>query len=221
MILASQSPRRLELLREIGLDPQVRPAHIDETPQAGENPEDLVLRLSREKAAACGRELGDSLAHGVVLAADTTVWLDGRSLGKPEDDAQAREMLALLSGRTHHVSTGVCLRLDGFERCFVETSDVTFFPLTAAQIDAYVQSGEPRDKAGAYGIQGLGRLLVEGIRGDFFNVVGLPVARTVRELSRLLQDAQVPEDTFSCGKEGREKDALLIRILGEGHDTGR
>lgn len=192
MILASQSPRRRELLEAAGFELTVVPASIDEARRAGEKPVALVERLACEKAAAVADRLGSESDGEPVVAADTIVWTDdGAVLGKPADDADAARMLRELSGRTHHVSTGACLLAlarDGHRarRSFVETTDVTFWELTDAQVDAYVASGEPADKAGAYGIQGAGRMLVRGIRGDYENVVGLPVARLVRELSELL-----------------------------------
>lgn len=199
MILASGSPRRLELLRQMGFSPVVRPANIDETPRPGESPTDLVLRLARQKARACEKCLPDKLLGQVVIAADTTVWIDGLELGKPHDDEDARAMLTRLSGRTHHVSTGVCMLAPAGEASFVETSSVTFFELSPDQIDAYVQSGEPRDKAGSYGIQGRGRLLVSGIEGDYFNIVGLPVARLARELDALVGEGAGGEASVVCG----------------------
>lgn len=189
LLLASGSPRRVELLREAGFAPEVRPQDVDETPLADEPPEALVQRLARLKAHSA---LAEASRGDVIVAADTTVAIDGLELGKPRDDEDACRMLRRLSGRTHQVSTGVCLLLAGpdgepvRERSFVETTDVTFYELTDADIDAYVASGEPADKAGAYGIQGAGRALVRGISGDYFNVVGLPVARTLRELAALL-----------------------------------
>lgn len=191
MILASQSPRRRELLAEAGLEPEVRPADIDEARRPGESPVGLVARLAAQKAEAARAALDHAPADGLLVAADTIVWMGDEALGKPAGRADAARMLRELSGRTHHVSTGVCALLlapDGSragERSFVETTDVTFWPLTDAQIEAYVATGEPLDKAGAYGIQGAGRMLVEGIRGDYANVVGLPVARLVRELGSL------------------------------------
>jgi septum formation protein len=189
MILASASPRRLELLGSVGISCEVCPADVDETPCPGETPTALVLRLARAKAwhvhATRGLAAGEEL-----LAADTIVWMDGVALGKPRDAADARLMLGILSGRTHHVSTGVCI-LAGRrgeppeERSFVETSDVSFYELDEAQIDAYAQSGEGLDKAGAYAIQGSGLLLVRGICGDYETIVGLPLARVVRELATL------------------------------------
>ena len=194
MILASQSPRRRELLSEAGFDLDIRPADIDEARLPGESPVELVERLAAEKAEAARAALDASPADGLLVAADTIVWMGDEALGKPENPEDAARMLRELSGRTHHVSTGVCvLRLAGdgsaaAQASFVETTDVTFWELTDAEIAAYVSTGEPLDKAGAYGIQGAGRLLVEKIDGDYSNVVGLPVARLVREVTRLMGD---------------------------------
>lgn len=192
MILASQSPRRRELLGDAGFELEVVPADIDETRQDGESPVDLVSRLAAEKAESVRAALGHAPEDGLLVAADTIVWMGDEALGKPADAADAVAMLHELSGRTHHVSTGVCAMLlapDGSperESRFVETSDVTFWELTDEQVDAYVACGEPLDKAGAYGIQGTGRLLVREVRGDYSNIVGLPVARLVRELGELV-----------------------------------
>ena len=194
MILASQSPRRRELLSEAGFDLDIRPADIDEARLPGESPVELVARLAAGKAEAARAALDASPADGLLVAADTIVWMGDEALGKPEGPEDAARMLRELSGRTHHVSTGVCvLRLAGdgsaaAQASFVETTDVTFWELTDAEIAAYVSTGEPLDKAGAYGIQGAGRLLVEKIDGDYSNVVGLPVARLVREVTRLMGD---------------------------------
>lgn len=190
MILASASPRRRELLAACGLDVRVRPADIDEHRLKGEGPTELVQRLAEGKARAAYEALEEPL-DDVLLAADTIVWDEqGDVLGKPADASDAAHMLRLLSGKTHHVSTGVCIIVPGAEgpreASFVETTDVTFCHLSEAEIGAYVASGEPMDKAGAYGIQGLGRMLVSGIRGDYPNVVGLPVNRTLREIDALL-----------------------------------
>lgn len=193
MYLASQSPRRRQLLEAAGFSLTIVPADIDETRQEGETPTHLVERLARQKAEATRGSLAGRATEDVLLAADTIVWTeDGDVLGKPTDEKAARAMLRELSGRAHHVSTGVCLmHLDPTAqalstRSFVETTRVSFFDLTDEEIRAYVASGEPMDKAGAYGIQGRGRLLVSGIEGDWANVVGLPVARVVRELEALL-----------------------------------
>lgn len=188
MILASASPRRRDLLAAAGYDLTVLPADIDETRLPGEKPCELVERLAREKARAACALVEEPPADGLLVAADTIVWTNDDVLGKPADEADARRMLKELAGRTHHVSTGVCvLYLDAAgapvcEKGFVETTEVEFWPLTDAQIAAYVATGEPMDKAGAYGIQGKGGLLVKGIRGCYSNVVGLPVSRLVREL---------------------------------------
>ena len=192
MILASQSPRRRELLADAGFELDIVPAHIDESRLDDEKPVDLVGRLASEKAEAVLGELGNAPSDGLLVAADTIVWMADEALGKPLDAADASRMLRELSGRTHHVSTGVCaVRLSPTgaplaRASFVETTDVTFWELTEAEIEAYVATGEPLDKAGAYGIQGAGRLLVSKIDGDYSNVVGLPIARLVRELDRLV-----------------------------------
>lgn len=170
-------------MREAGFDVQVIPADIDESARPGEGPFELVERLARGKAEAV------SSAHAApgetVVAADTIVALDGELLGKPADEADARRMLRALSGKTHQVATGVCIARGERIDSFVDITDVTFYELSDAEIDAYVATGEPMDKAGAYGIQGTyGRMLVERIDGDFYNVVGLPIAKVVRALKR-------------------------------------
>ena len=177
-------------MREAGLNPVVKPQDVDETPLPGEPADKLVARLSTLKArsALAGARPGD-----VILAADTTVALDGTELGKPIDAKDARRMLTALSGRGHDVYTGVRLirvRPDGStrERSLVEETHVTFYDLSPKEIDAYVATGEPLDKAGAYGIQGRGRALVRGIDGDYFNVVGLPVAATLRAMADLVEE---------------------------------
>lgn len=206
MILASASPRRQELLGELGFDLDICPADIDETRLADEHPKALVQRLACEKAHHV-YDLQGVGSDGFLLAADTIVWMGDEALGKPADARDAHAMLHELSGRTHHVSTGVCVlyQTEGSvlrEASFVDTTDVTFHELTDAQIEAYVSSGECFDKAGAYAIQGIGRLLVKGISGDYGNVVGLPTCRVVREMTRL------------CGENGQD---LLINLLGGNH----
>jgi septum formation protein len=192
LILASQSPRRRQLLEEAGFSLVVVPADIDETRRPGESPVQLVERLALGKAEATRRALGGNAPASALVAADTIVWTDnGEVLGKPKDRQHAARMLQDLSGRTHHVSTGVCAMTltpaaeINAKSSFVETADVTFFELTQKEIETYVASGEPMDKAGGYGIQGLGRLLVKSISGDWFTVVGLPVSRLIRELGLL------------------------------------
>lgn len=198
MILASQSPRRRELLADAGFELTIIPAQIDETRLPDESPVELVGRLAAEKAEAVRASLGAGVRDDLLVAADTIVWMGDEALGKPSDASDAAAMLRELSGRTHHVSTGVCaMRLSSggepmAETRFVETTDVTFWELTEAEVAAYVATGEPLDKAGAYGIQGAGRMLVRRVDGDYPNVVGLPVARLVRELGRLMSDGTDP-----------------------------
>lgn len=195
MILASQSPRRIELMDEAGFTCRVIPADIDETPHEGEQPLDLVGRLAKDKALCVASE--HAHAGEIVVAADTIVTIDGVILGKPADAQDAKRMLRLLSGRTHQVATGVCVTranaagdtAEPVLQNFVEVTDVTFYALDEDTIDEYAQSGEPLDKAGAYGIQGKGgRMLVEKIDGDFYNVVGLPIARVARTIRDMQQD---------------------------------
>ena len=177
-------------MHEAGFDVDVIPADIDEAPLPGESPFALVERLAASKAQAVAA--AHAQAGEVVLAADTIVTVDGEALGKPADDADAHAMLRRLSGRTHQVATGVCLLraagngVPAVQDVFSVVTDVMFYDLTEEEIDAYVASGEPADKAGAYGIQGAGgRMLVRGIDGDFYNVVGLPIAEVVRHIRAL------------------------------------
>ena len=177
IVLASGSPRRRELLVACGYDVDVHVPGVAEGRAPGEAPAQMVVRLAQEKARTA------RTAEGLVVAADTTVVLDGQVLEKPADDADARAMLRRLSGRTHEVLTGWCVRGPRGERSGVVATAVTFRPLTDAEIDAYVASGEPRDKAGAYGIQGRGGALVDVVHGSYPNVVGLPVAEVVHALA--------------------------------------
>lgn len=188
LVLASGSPRRAQLLREAGFDPRVMPQDVDETPLPGEKAYDLVDRLASLKAHAA---LAQARPGDLILAADTTVALEGEKLGKPADEAEARQMLRRLSGHGHDVYTAVHLILVGedgstHESSTRELTHVTFFDLAEDEIESYVATGEPLDKAGAYGIQGIGRALVRDIDGDYFNVVGLPVARTLRAIDDLM-----------------------------------
>lgn len=189
LVLASSSPRRRELLAGLGVDFEVRPAEADETPRPGEAPEPLVLRLALAKARAAARP-GE-----LALGADTVVALDGEPLGKPADAAEARAMLARLSGRHHQVWTGVALvERDAAgvrERARAVVTDVVFRALSAAEIDAYVESGEPLDRAGAYAVQGGAAGFVASLEGSWSNVVGLPVG-AVREL--LARHGRSPAD---------------------------
>ena len=179
VVLASASPRRAELLRAAGVEFIIRPAQVDESVQDGEGARDYVLRLAIEKAQAVPRINTD-----VVLAADTTVVLDDEVLGKPADEADAVRMLRRLAGRSHEVLTGVCVAVhDGLD-ARVATTAVQFATMSDDEIAWYVASGEPMDKAGAYGIQGRASRFVTGIRGSYSNVVGLPVALVYEMLAR-------------------------------------
>ena len=186
LILASSSPRRAEILRAAGWPFEPIAANIDETRADDEDAVDYVLRLAQEKAEA----VAASLASGLVLAADTTVVLDEHVLGQPADDADARRMLKLLSGRWHEVLTGVALMpvgQTGPPLIDHERTRVRFTEMSRGEIDWYVSTGEPRGKAGAYGIQGRAALFIEQIEGDYFNIVGLPI-RLVYELVKKLND---------------------------------
>jgi septum formation protein len=181
VVLASQSPRRRDLLALIGIDHTTHPADIDENVQPGETPEACVERLARTKAARIAAVERDAL----VIAADTVVVIDDRILSKPVDTAEAVAMLRALRGRSHVVYTAVCVSWDGRAVAGIEPVQVRFRDLTDAEVDAYVATGEPMDKAGAYGIQGYGATIVEQIDGDFFAVMGLPLVRLVRLLAEI------------------------------------
>lgn len=181
VILASQSPRRRELLSLIGIAHEVKPADIDERYHVGEEPAAHAERLAREKAVRVARESPDR----IVIGSDTIVVVDGDVLGKPRDDAEAERMLARLAGRSHTVLTAVAVAWRGEMRSAVEEVGVTFHPLDAAEIRAYVRTREPMDKAGAYGIQGFGATIVARVDGDYFAVMGLPLQRLVRLLRQL------------------------------------
>jgi septum formation protein len=181
VILASQSPRRRELLTLVGIPHEVRPADIDEAYLAGEHPRAHCERLAREKADVVARAAPEAL----VIGSDTIVVVDGDVLGKPRDVAEAAAMLARLSGRTHTVLTAIAVMWRGVERSAIEEVDVTFHPLTPADIDAYIATREPMDKAGAYGIQGYGATIVARVDGDYFAVMGLPLQRLVRVMAEL------------------------------------
>lgn len=173
IVLASGSPRRQELLRRIGLEAfDVVVPHADERYPAGLSPQDTVAHIARAKAEAARAV---TAPEDVVITADTMVFLDDERLGKPRDEADALRMLTALAGRRHTVCTGVTVRQGDKYKCFTVSTDVYFRPAAERELRAYVLSGEPMDKAGAYAVQGLGALLVERIDGDFFNVMGLPV----------------------------------------------
>ena len=175
IVLASQSPRRRELLSLIGIPHDVQPADLDESVLPGEMPREHAERLARSKAEAIA--LREPAA--AIIGSDTIVVLDGCILGKPVDAADAKGMLERLSGRTHTVLTAVAVAHRGRTVSGVESVEVTFRPLSAQQIEAYIATGEPMDKAGAYGIQGYGAVIVERVHGDYFAVMGLALGRLV------------------------------------------
>ena len=182
IILASASPRRKELLETAGAEFEIIVADVDESVPEGTKPEDAAIMTAEKKALAVAESHKDS----VVIGADTIVVAGEKILGKPTDKADARRMLSMLSGVEHKVITGVCLACGDKKITFAQVSKVKFYDLTDDEINAYVETGEPMDKAGAYGIQGKGCVLVEKIEGDYFNIVGLPVARVMKELNKLM-----------------------------------
>lgn len=192
IILASASTRRAEILRSAGIPFEILPGHVDEALLPGEDAAAMVARLAESKARAAAQAIGTS-GDCVIVGADTTVELDGEILGKPDDYDHAERMLAKLSGHTHRVLTGLfLLRLPGNgTRAAVESSAVTFARMTKEEIDAYVMTEEPMDKAGAYAIQGYAGRFIPKIKGDYFNIVGLPLAK----LYALLQELGWREDT--------------------------
>lgn len=181
IVLASGSPRRRELLERIGIsDFIVRVPEVEEAVPEGLSPEQVVIHISREKAEAAAKLCGPG---DIVITADTMVFLDQDRLGKPRDEAHALAMLTALQGRRHTVCTGVTVRQGSRRLTEAESTDVFFRPASQEELRNYIATGEPMDKAGAYGVQGRGALLVERLEGDFFNVMGLPVLR----LSRMLK----------------------------------
>ena len=195
IILASQSPRRRELLERMGIrNFRVVSADIDEREEEQLPPEQLVCRLALRKAEAVAEKAPKG---AVIIAADTVVSLDGTVLGKPGDKLEAFKMLSTLSGNRHQVYTGLCVIWDGDKRTEYEVTDVTFRELGEKEIEDYIATGEPMDKAGAYGIQGYGALLVERIEGDYYNVMGLPVCR----LGTVLLELGVDCLALAAGRE--------------------
>lgn len=179
IILASALPRRKELMALAGIPFEARPVDADETILCCTPPEGAVMMLATRKAQLAAEHFPDNL----IIGADTIVAVGKHIYGKPDTSEEAFEMLSALSGKTHQVFTGVCIYTkSGHRNAFCTRTDVTFFPLSEEEIRAYIATGEPMDKAGAYGIQGKGALLVEKIDGDYYNVVGLPISRLVREL---------------------------------------
>ena len=198
LVLASASPRRAEILTRLGIDFSVRPPEVDETVRPGEFPAVAARRLASEKACSVAMRPGE-----FVLGADTIVALGDETLGKPARDVDAIEMLQRLAGRDHHVFTGLAVRSDGRISSGVERTRVRFRVLARSECEEYVATGEPADKAGAYGIQGRGSALVDGIDGDFFNVMGLPV----QLLLRLLDEQGIRYDF----------EALAARVTPDAH----
>ena len=182
VILASASPRRQALLQQIGITPLVCPADFAEGSGTASQAQEVALNNAAGKCAAVAAKMGDELP---VIAADTIVVIDNVILGKPQDVAAAKAMLQRLSGRTHQVMTGVAVSYKGQKMSEVCVTDVSFRQLTAKEIDAYIATGEPMDKAGAYGIQGRGAVLVEKINGCYNNVVGLPLSLLYLMMQRL------------------------------------
>ena len=183
VILASASPRRQELIKLIFDSVEILPAECEETLPEGIGAREAVEYLSKIKNEASS-ELTEK--ENLIVSADTVVSIDDEILGKPVDKEDARRMITLLSGKIHQVYTGVTLSLNGKVKTFSEKTDVEFFDLTEEEIEEYISSSEPYDKAGAYGIQGKAGLLVKGINGDYYNVVGFPIARLKREIQEFL-----------------------------------
>lgn len=187
MILASASPRRRELLTQIGFDFTVMPSDVEENPEST-LPQDVVIELSKQKAGDVWGKIGeDGRASGLVLSADTVVAIEGEILGKPKDEEDAERMLGLLSGREHQVYTGVTMIwISGEgkkeEYSFYVCTGVLMYRINRAEISEYVRSGEPADKAGAYGVQGRAAAFIKAVRGEYSNVVGLPVGRLYQEM---------------------------------------
>ncbi len=184
LILASASPSRKMLLEQAGLDFEVVVSGVDETVPSDYTPAQTVEALAQRK----GRAVQALRPEAPIIAADSVVSIDGLILGKPKDDEAAKATLRRLSGRTHELITGVCLLINGQMDLFHQVTRVTFYPLTEEEIAEYVALGESRGRAGAYGIEGIGVVLVQSIQGDYPNIVGLPVAETIRRLHKLLGD---------------------------------
>lgn len=187
LILASSSPRRKELLENLHLKFDISSSNVDESFHHDLPPNKVVMELAFRKASYVSQREPDAF----VIGSDTVVVHDGNILGKPNHADEAFTMLSALSGKTHSVFTGVCIMAPNQDIQFYEKTDVTFWELSNEEIKAYIESGEPFDKAGGYGIQGLGSYLVRKIHGDYFSVVGLPIARTVRELKNAGYDFKI------------------------------
>lgn len=180
LVLASGSPRRKQLLEQLHLSFAVHVSSVEETFDVNQSPYEIVMSLALQKA----KDVAAHYPDAYVLGSDTVVVYDENILGKPSDENEAADMLQMLSGSTHEVVTGVAIVHQGKEISFYEKADVTFWDLTKEEIMDYVKSGEPMDKAGSYGIQGLGASLVRKMEGDYYSVVGLPLSKTIRELKK-------------------------------------
>lgn len=199
LVLASSSPRRGALLARLGLTPVLRPGNVDERPRPGEPPAALASRLAHAKALAAQRAQPPDADDEVVIGADTVVALDAVSLGKPASPGHARRMLRALAGRVHLVLTAVAVHRGTAHHLEVVTTQVRMRPLTDAEVDWYVATGEPVDKAGGYALQGAGAALVAGIEGSDTNVIGLPLAETVLLLRRVGLDVLVAQGSAAPG----------------------
>ncbi len=185
-ILASQSPRRQDIFRSLGLEYEIRTKEVEESFPSSLNAGEIATYLAEKKSKAQRKELTD---HEILITADTIVWIDNTLLNKPLTIEEARKMLLLISGKTHSVYTGVCLASETNSTVFVEATEVTFHPLSNKEIDYYLSNYQPLDKAGAYGIQEfIGYIGIQKITGDFYNVVGFPVQRFWKELDRFISD---------------------------------
>ena len=181
LILASSSPRRKELLKQVQPHFHIITCEVDETVAETLTPEEQVMILAERKAEAVAKDNPDAY----VIGADTLVFYQGKALGKPKTYDEAKQMLTTLSGNTHYVLTGTCVFHGDEKQVFYEKTEVTFWELTEKQIEDYIRTGEPFDKAGSYGIQGYGATLVKKIHGDYFSVVGLPIAKLYRTLTQM------------------------------------
>lgn len=182
IILASKSPSRKLLFDRAGIDVEVIVSGVNEDVPDSYTPKQTVEELAKRKAEAVHIEHKDR----IVVAADSVVSIDGKIIGKQHSDEESREMLRYLSGRTHKIYTGVCIIVGNKKEVFSEQTDVTFYELSDEEIEEYIATGEPRGKAGSYGIEGIGITLVKGINGDYANVVGIPLAETIRRLKKML-----------------------------------
>jgi septum formation protein len=185
VILASRSPRRVDLLKQVGIDCIVLPADIDESVKAGEIPEDYVKRVAKEKVLSTAKSMKSEYSHLVVIAADTSVSINGLILGKPENDADAANMLKKLSGKRHVVHTAVAAYYKGKANVILSSTQVEIMRLTPETIQTYIASAEHRDKAGSYGIQGRAAAWVKSIQGSYSGVMGLPLYETVQLIHKI------------------------------------